>query len=202
MDVILLERVAKLGEMGQLVKVKPGFARNYLLPRKKALRATKENRETFESRRAELEAANATRRQEAEGQASGVAGTVVVLVRQASDSGQLYGSVRPRDIAEALVAQGADIAREQVRLTSPIKNIGMHTVNVALHPEVVVEVTANVARSAEEAELQAQGKSVIEDSREAERAADEENRLAIAEAAAEAEEEEAQQEAAGVPEKE
>jgi len=202
MDVILLERVAKLGEMGELVKVKPGFARNYLLPRKKALRATKENRETFESRRAELEAANATRRQEAEGQASGVAGTVVVLVRQASDSGQLYGSVRPRDIAEALVAQGADIAREQVRLTSPIKNIGMHTVNVALHPEVVVEVTANVARSAEEAELQAQGKSVIEDSREAERAADEENRLAIAEAAAEAEEEEAQQEAAGVPEEE
>jgi large subunit ribosomal protein L9 len=202
MDVILLERVAKLGEMGELVKVKPGFARNYLLPRKKALRATKENRETFESRRAELEAANATRRQEAEGQASGVAGTVVVLVRQASDSGQLYGSVRPRDIAEALVAQGADIAREQVRLTSPIKNIGMHTVNIALHPEVVVEVTANVARSAEEAELQAQGKSVIEDSREAERAADEENRLAIAEAAAEAEEEEAQQEAAGVPEEE
>lgn len=201
MEVILMERVAKLGEMGDLVKVKPGFARNYLLPRNKAMRATKENRETFESRRAELEAANAARRQEAEGQASGVANAVVVLVRQASDSGQLYGSVRPRDIADALIAQGADVSREQVRLESPIKNIGMHKVNVALHPEVIVQVTANVARSAEEAELQAQGKSVIEDSREAERAADEENRTAIAQAAAEAEaEEEAQQEADGAPE--
>ncbi len=197
MEVILMERVAKLGEMGELVKVKPGFARNYLLPRKKALRATKENRETFESRRAELEAANAARRQEAEGLATGVAGAVVVLVRQASDSGQLYGSVRPSDIANALIEQGAEITREQIRLESPIKNIGMHTVNVALHPEVVVQVTANVARSADEAELQAQGKSVIEDSREAERAADEENRLAIAEAAAEAE---AEDEAAGAPE--
>jgi large subunit ribosomal protein L9 len=201
MEVILMERVAKLGEMGDLVKVKPGFARNYLLPRNKAMRATKENRETFESRRAELEAANAARRQEAEGQASGVADAVVVLVRQASDSGQLYGSVRPRDIADALIAQGANVTREQVRLQSPIKNIGMHTVNVALHPEVVVQVTANVARSEEEAELQAQGKSVIEDSREAERLADEENRAAIAQAAAEAEaEEEAQQQADGAPE--
>jgi large subunit ribosomal protein L9 len=203
MDVILMERVAKLGEMGDVVKVKPGFARNYLLPRNKALRATKENRETFEARRAELEAANAARRQEAEGQASGVADAVVVLVRQASDSGQLYGSVRPRDIADALIAQGAEVSREQVRLESPIKNIGMHKVNVALHPEVVVQVTANVARSTEEAELQAQGKSVIEDTREAERAADEENRAAIAEAAAEAEAEaveEANQEANGAPE--
>lgn len=201
MDVILLERVGKLGEMGEVVRVKPGYARNYLLPRKKALRATKENRDYFESQRTELEAANAARRGDAEGLAAGVEGAVVVIVRQASDSGQLYGSVRPRDIADALNQQGSSVSREQVRLEAPIKTIGMHKVNVALHPEVVVQVTANVARSAEEAELQAQGKSLIEESREAERAAEEETRTAIAEAAAEAEGE-AEQEATGIPREE
>jgi large subunit ribosomal protein L9 len=185
--------------MGDVVNVKPGFARNYLLPQKKAMRATKENRGQFEARRAELEAANAARRGEAEGQAGSVDGVTVVLVRQASDSGQLYGSVRPRDISDALSEQGVAIDRTQVRLGAPIKNIGMHKVRVALHPEVIVEVTANVARSAEEAELQAQGKSLIAEAREAEREAAEETRAAIAEAAAEAEAENQVEEDAGAP---
>lgn len=187
MDVILMERIERLGNMGDVVKVKPGFARNYLLPQKKALRATKENREYFESKRAELEAANATRRGEAESRSSSLDGVTVILVRQASDSGQLYGSVRPRDIAEALAEKGTPVDRAQVRLKEPIKNIGMHQVRVALHPEVVVEITANVARSAEEAELQAQGKSLITETRAEERAAEEETRAQLAEAAAEAE---------------
>lgn len=189
MDVILMERVDKLGNMGQIVKVKPGFARNYLLPQKKALRATKENRAYFEQQRAELEALNAKKRDEAQGNAGSVEGESVILVRQASDSGQLYGSVRPRDISEALSDKGAAVTREQVRLESPIKNIGLHTVKIALHPEVVVDVTVNVARSPEEAELQAQGKSVLDQEREAEREANEETRAALAEAAAEAEDE-------------
>ncbi len=196
MDVILLERVEKLGNMGQVVKVRPGYARNYLLPQKKALRATRENRDYFESKRAELEALNAKRRTEAEQQSGSVDGAAVVLVRQASESGQLYGSVRPRDIAEALAEAGTALDRDQIRLDEPIKTIGMHKVRVALHPEVVVEITVNVARSAEEAELQAQGKSVIDEAREAEREADEETRAALAEAAREAEAEEQ----AGVPE--
>lgn len=166
MEVILLERVEKLGQMGDVVNVKPGYARNYLLPQKKALRATAENRESFESHRAELEAANAERRTEAEKVADTIAGRSVILVRQASDAGQLYGSVRPSDIANALNEQGAGIDRTQVKLDSPIKLIGLHAVRIAVHPEVIVEITANVARSEEEAELQAQGKSLIDEEAE------------------------------------
>jgi large subunit ribosomal protein L9 len=166
MEVILLERVEKLGQMGQVVNVKPGYARNYLLPQRKALRATPENRENFESRRGELEAANAGRRTEAEKVADNIAGSSVVLVRQASDAGQLYGSVRPIDIATALNEQGAGIDRTKVKLDAPIKLIGMHTVRISIHPEVVVEITANVARSEEEAVLQAQGKSLVDDDAE------------------------------------
>lgn len=163
MEVILLERIEKLGQMGDVVNVKSGYARNYLLPQSKALRATPENRESFESRRAELEAANAERRSDAEKAAGKIEGSSVVLVRQASDAGQLYGSVRPRDIANALNEQGAEIERTQVKLDSPIKVIGLHTVRIAVHPEVVVEVTANVARSEDEADLQAQGKSLVDE---------------------------------------
>ncbi len=166
MQVILLERIEKLGQMGEVVNVKPGYARNYLLPQSKALRATAANRENFESRRTELEAANAERRTDAEKVADGIAGTSIILVRQASDAGQLYGSIRPRDIAHALNEQGATIERTQVKLSQPIKLIGMHIVRVAVHPEVVVEITANVARSEEEAELQAQGRSLIDEEAE------------------------------------
>jgi len=190
MDLILLERIENLGNMGDVVKVRPGYARNYLLPQKKALRATKENRDFFETKRIELETANAARRGVAETLSKDVDGVRVIIVRQASESGQLYGSVRPKDIADALAEKGATIDRSQVRLNDPIKTIGMHRVRVALHPEVIVEITANVARSPEEAELQAQGKSLVTESREAERAADEETRAAIAEAAAEMEAEE------------
>ena len=181
MEVILLERVEKLGEMGEVVNVKAGFARNYLLPQSKALRATPENRENFESRRVELEAANAERRSAAEKVAGGIAGASVVLVRQASDAGQLYGSVRPRDIANALNEQGGDIDRTQVKLDAPIKVIGLHTVRIAVHPEVVVEITANVARSEEEAELQAQGKSLVDEDVEEETAVGYEEALEAAE---------------------
>jgi large subunit ribosomal protein L9 len=190
MDLILLERIENLGNMGDVVKVRPGFARNYLLPQKKALRATQENRDYFESRRIELETANAAKRGVAETLSRDVDGVSVIIVRQASESGQLYGSVRPKDIADALAEKGAAVDRTQVRLNDPIKSIGMHRVRVALHPEVIVVITANVARSPEEAELQAQGKSLITESREAERAADAETRAAIAEAAAEMETEE------------
>jgi large subunit ribosomal protein L9 len=190
MDLILLERIENLGNMGDVVKVRPGFARNYLLPQKKALRATQENRDYFESRRIELETVNAAKRGVAETLSRDVDGVSVIIVRQASESGQLYGSVRPKDIADALAEKGAAVDRSQVRLNDPIKSIGMHRVRVALHPEVIVVITANVARSPEEAELQAQGKSLITESREAERAADAETRAAIAEAAAEMETEE------------
>ncbi len=166
MEVILLERIEKLGQLGDVVNVKPGYARNYLLPQRKALRATPENRENFESRRADLEAANAERRSEAENVADGIAGSSIILVRQASDAGQLYGSVRPGDIATALNEQGGGIDRTQVKLDAPIKLIGLHTVRIAVHPEVVVEITANVARSEGEAELQAQGKSLIDEQAE------------------------------------
>jgi large subunit ribosomal protein L9 len=166
MEVILLERVEKLGQMGEVVNVKPGFARNYLLPHNKALRATPENRENFESRRTELEELNSERRSEAEKVASGIEGSSIILVRQASDAGQLYGSVRPRDIANTLNEQGTTIERTQVKLDAPIKMIGLHTVRIAAHPEVVVEITVNVARSEDEAVLQAQGKSLIDEEAE------------------------------------
>jgi large subunit ribosomal protein L9 len=161
MDVILLERVEKLGGIGDVVSVKPGFARNYLLPRKKALRANEANRKVFESNRAQIEADNAARRATAEKDAGSIDGKSVTLIRQASNTGQLYGSVSVRDIAEALTADGAKVAKNQIVLDKPIKAIGVTTVRVALHPEVSVSITVNVARSPEEAELQAQGVDVM-----------------------------------------
>jgi large subunit ribosomal protein L9 len=155
MDVILLERVGKLGGLGDVVKVKPGYARNFLLPQGKALRATEANRKRFEAERAERETANATRRAAAESSAGQVQGASCVVLRQASESLQLYGSVTARDIAAALSEGGATVDRHQVILDRAIKSLGLHKVRVALHPEVIVEVTVNVARSAEEAEVQA-----------------------------------------------
>ncbi|HLI21308.1 MAG TPA: 50S ribosomal protein L9 [Stellaceae bacterium] len=157
MDVILLERVENLGQMGEVVKVRPGFARNFLLPQKKALRATKENLAFFEKQRAQLEAQNLTRKKEAEQVAEKMDKLTVVLIRQAGESGQLYGSVSARDLAEAVTAAGFTIARGQVVLEKPIKTLGMFPLKVVLHPEVTVNVTANVAQSAEEAEMQAKG---------------------------------------------
>ncbi len=161
MDVILLERVEKLGGIGDVVSVKPGFARNFLLPRKKALRANEANRKVFESNRAQIEADNAARKATAEKDSKGVDGKSVTLIRQASNTGQLYGSVSVRDIVEALEADGVKVQKNQVVLDKPIKAIGVNTVKVALHPEVSVSVTVNVARSPEEAELQAQGVDVM-----------------------------------------
>ena len=161
MDVILLERVEKLGAIGDVVKVKDGFARNYLLPRKKALRANESNRKLFVTNRARIEEENANRRSEAEKAAKGVEGKSVQLIRQASNTGQLYGSVSARDIAEALEGVGAHVAKSQVVLDRPIKAIGVHEVKIALHPEVAVTVKVNVARSPEEADLQAQGVDVM-----------------------------------------
>jgi large subunit ribosomal protein L9 len=162
MDVILLERVEKLGGIGDVVKVKNGFARNYLLPNKKALRANDANRKLFEANRARIEAENAERRADAEKSAKTVDGKSVQLIRQASNTGQLYGSVSARDIVEALAAEGAQITKSQVVLDRPIKAIGMHEIKVALHPEVAVTVKVNVARSPEEADLQAQGIDVLQ----------------------------------------
>jgi len=154
MDVILLERVETLGQIGDVVKVKPGFARNYLLPQKKALRATEANKARFEQQRAQIEATNLKRREEAEGVSSKVDGMSVVLIRQAGETGQLFGSVTPRDIAEAITANGIAVERRQIVLDRPIKALGLYPVRVALHPEVVVTVTANVAKSEDEAEIQ------------------------------------------------
>jgi large subunit ribosomal protein L9 len=156
-ELILLERVEKLGQMGQLVKVKPGFARNYLLPQKKALRATKENLAYFESQRAQLEANNLQRKSEATEIGGKIEGLTVVIVRQAGESGQLYGSVSARDIADAVTSAGFTIEKHQVVLDRPIKSLGLHQLRVVLHPEVSVTVTANVAQSAEEARMQAKG---------------------------------------------
>src|SRR3954447_24373128 len=161
MEVILLERVEKLGAIGDVVKVKDGFARNYLLPRKKALRANEANRKVFETNRARIEEENADRRSDAETASKGVEGKAVQLIRQASNTGQLYGSVSARDIAEALDGVGAHVAKSQVVLDRPIKAIGLHEVKIALHPEVAVTVKVNVARSPEEADLQAQGVDVM-----------------------------------------
>lgn len=155
MDVILLERIEKLGKMGEIVHVKPGYARNYLLPQKKAVRATDDNRARFEQQRAQLEEANAERRGEAEQLAAKIKGLSVVLIRQAGEAGQLYGSVSPRDIADAVAAAGWSLRRDQVRLHQPIKALGLYDVPVALHPEVTITVRANVARSPDEAEIQA-----------------------------------------------
>ncbi|HWJ38927.1 MAG TPA: 50S ribosomal protein L9 [Sphingomicrobium sp.] len=162
MEVILLERVEKLGAIGDVVKVKDGFARNFLLPRKKALRANDSNRKLFEASRARIEQENAERRSEAETASKDVDGKTVKLIRQASNTGQLYGSVSARDIAEALEGVGAKVAKSQVVLDRPIKTIGLHEVKIALHPEVQVQVKVNVARSPEEADLQAQGIDVLQ----------------------------------------
>ena len=161
MEIILLERVEKLGAIGDVVKVKDGFARNYLLPRKKALRANEANRKLFEANRARIEEDNAARRSDAEKASKGVDGKSVQLIRQASNTGQLYGSVSARDIAEALEGVGAKVTKSQVVLDRPIKSIGMHEIKIALHPEVAVTVKVNVARSPEEADLQAQGIDVL-----------------------------------------
>src|SRR5579864_604084 len=161
MEVILLERVEKLGAIGDVVRVKDGFARNYLLPRKKALRANDSNRKLFEANRTRIEEENANRRSDAETAAKSVDGKAVQLIRQASNTGQLYGSVSARDIVDALEAVGAKVNKSQVVLDRPIKAIGMHEVKIALHPEVAVTVKVNVARSPEEANMQAQGIDVM-----------------------------------------
>jgi large subunit ribosomal protein L9 len=161
MDVILLERVAKLGQMGEMVKVKDGYARNFLFPRGKALRATEANKKRFEAQRVQLEARNLEARKEADAVGAKLGGQTVVMLRSAGESGVLYGSVAARDIAEALAAAGFIVARSQIVINAPIKTIGMHQVPVHLHPEVEVTVTANVARSPEEAEKQARGENVL-----------------------------------------
>jgi large subunit ribosomal protein L9 len=159
-EVILLQRVEKLGQMGEIVKVRPGYARNFLLPGGKAIRASADNRKRFESQRAQLEAQNLKRREEAERVAERVAGLSVVIIRQAGESGSLYGSVSARDIADACKAAGLTVDRDQVQLEQPIKTLGVSQVRVALHPEVVIQVAANVARSVEEAEKQSRGEDV------------------------------------------
>jgi large subunit ribosomal protein L9 len=161
MEVILLERIEKLGAIGDVVKVKNGFARNFLLPNGKALRANESNRKVFEANRERIETQNAERRGDAEKDAKTVEGVTVQLIRQASNTGQLYGSVSARDLAEALEAQGHKVAKNQIVLDKPIKAIGLQDVRIALHPEVSVTIHVNVARSPEEAELQAQGVDVM-----------------------------------------
>ena len=159
-ELILLQRVEKLGQMGELVRVKPGFARNFLLPQRKAIRASKDNLARFADQRAHLEAQNIKRREEAERIAERVHGLTVVIIRQAGESGSLYGSVSPRDIADACTAAGLGVERTQVVLPHPIKTLGLMTVRVVLHPEVSLAVTVNVARSPEEAERQARGERI------------------------------------------
>jgi large subunit ribosomal protein L9 len=161
MQVILLERVEKLGQMGEVVKVKDGFARNFLLPRKKALRATKDNIARFDKEKAQLEARNLTLKKEAEGVAGKLDKQTFVILRQAGETGMLYGSVSTRDIADAVTAGGVSVSRDQVNLDKPIKALGLHDLKIVLHPEVRVGVTVNVARTAEEAERQARGENVL-----------------------------------------
>jgi len=172
MQVILLERVAKLGQMGEVVDVKPGFARNYLLPQRKALSASAKNIEDFENRKSQLEAQNLETRKEAEAMADKLNDQQFIVIRQASDSGALYGSVSTRDAADCATENGFTVERKQVALTSPIKYLGLHDVIVTLHPEVEATIVLNVARSTEEAELQASGKSIQDAAAEAEQAAD------------------------------
>ncbi|PWC39692.1 50S ribosomal protein L9 [Azospirillum sp. TSO35-2] len=161
MEVILLERVEKLGQMGQVVNVRPGFARNYLLPQKKAMRATKANLSVFEKQKAHLEAVNLERRKDAEQVATKMDNVSVIVIRQAAETGVLYGSVTTRDVADALTAAGYTTDRKQVQIDTPIKTLGLFKLRVVLHPEVAISVTVNVARSQEEAELQAQRGGMI-----------------------------------------
>ena len=170
MQVILLERVEKLGQMGDEVRVKDGFARNFLLPKKKALRATKANREFFQTQKIKLEAHNLERKKEADAIAKKMDGKSFVLIRQAGDRGQLYGSVTPRDIAMVMEEGGFKVDRHQVHISVAIKNIGIFTLPVVLHPEVKVNITINVARSEDEAERQARGENVLADRTEQEEA--------------------------------
>lgn len=168
MQVILLQRVAKLGQMGEVVNVKPGYARNFLLPQGKALRASEANIKSFEARKAQLEADNLETKKEAEAVGAKLDGQTFIVIRSASESGALYGSVTGRDVSEAATEAGFTLARGQVQQDSPIKDLGIHDVTVVLHPEVSVKVRVNVARSPEEAELQASGKSIQELAAEAE----------------------------------
>jgi large subunit ribosomal protein L9 len=177
-ELILLERVEKLGQMGQLVKVRPGYARNYLLPQKKAMRATKDNLAYFETQRAQLEANNLARKADAEQVAKKLEGLSVVLIRQAGESGQLYGSVSSRDIADAVTEAGFTVDRQQIVLDRPIKTLGLHPVRAMLHPEVGVTVTANVAQSAEAAEMQKAGLNPLAEEEEDEAAEAEEEAAA------------------------
>ena len=172
MQVILLERVAKLGQMGEIVDVKDGYARNYLLPQGKALWASKENQARFEDQKAQLEARNLETKAEAEKLAESLDGQQFVIIRSASDAGALYGSVSTRDAAEAATEAGFTVDRKQVALDAPIKELGIHTVTVTLHPEVDAVIELNVARSQEEAELQKEGKSIQELQAEEERQAE------------------------------
>ena len=160
MQVILLQRIGRLGQMGDVVKVKDGYARNFLLPQGKALRATKDNQAEFETRRVHLEADNLTQKKEAEAVAEKLNGKTFVTIRQAGDTGQLYGSVSTRDIAEAIAAGGFTVDRRQINLDQPIKTLGVHGTTVALHPEVSVKVSINVARSQDEADRQSRGEDV------------------------------------------
>ncbi|MEZ5779881.1 MAG: 50S ribosomal protein L9 [Paracoccaceae bacterium] len=162
MQVILLERVAKLGQMGEVVKVKDGYARNFLLPQGKALRASEDNIKSFESRKSQLEAQNLETRKEAEKVSAKLDGQTFIVIRSASDAGALYGSVSPRDAADAAAAEGFTVDRKQIVLSRPIKELGLHEIEIVLHPEVSATIKLNVARSAEEAELQAAGKSIQE----------------------------------------
>jgi large subunit ribosomal protein L9 len=172
MEVILLERVGRLGQMGDVVRVKDGFARNFLLPQGKALRATKDNRTKFEGMKVQLEAHNLELKTEADKIAGKLNGKNFIVVRQASETGQLYGSVSARDIATILVDGGYTVTRNQIALHAPIKMIGMHIVPVALHPEVEVTVTVNVARNADEAARQARGEDMTQRREDAEAAAE------------------------------
>ena len=174
MKVILLERVERLGVLGETVNVKDGFARNFLLPKHKALRATEANLKVFEGQRHEIEARNAKAKTGAEADAGKLDGTSYILIRQAGESGQLYGSVSGRDVADAVVAAGGHADRSQVVLDKPIKTLGLHEVKVRLHPEVTVTVTINIARSQDEAERQARGENVISSQFEEDRVAAEE----------------------------
>jgi large subunit ribosomal protein L9 len=160
MEVILLERISRLGQMGETVKVKDGYARNFLLPKGKALRANEANKKKFEGQRAQLEARNLERKSEASAIAEKLDGKSFIVVRSAGETGQLYGSVSTRDIADLLTAEGFTVSRNQVELNQPIKTIGLSNIAIALHPEVEVTVTLNIARSAEEAERQAKGETL------------------------------------------
>lgn len=172
MQVILMERVAKLGQMGEVVNVKDGFARNFLLPQGKAMRASDANIKAFEAKKAQLEARNLETKKEAEALAEKLDGQTFVIIRSASDSGALYGSVTPRDAAEAATAAGFTIDRKQISLKAPVKDLGLHELHVVLHPEVSATIVVNVARSVEEAELQASGKSIVDLQHEADAAAE------------------------------